>query len=403
MVGLRTHIKKLNIQKLIGPAIITLLVAGVGVRYLTGSHAATDPYAFANASDGSLTPTASTVTDTTAFNGAFVQFGPNSTTTTTSAFVVACGLQFCINGVPYTIHGATAYGTYGQPAAEIALAKQAKVNTLELVEFESQFHTLSSTESAATWDQVDSFIAAAQAANMHVILNISGYGQSLQAAGENFTTTDWNSYLSFIANRVNTVTGVQYKNDPTIAMVELFGEVPSPNGDGGGCNCTEAQMTTFFQRTLAEWKALAPNILVSTGGFSYLNDSNSGIDWQTIVNNPDNASCDMEINSTQDETITTPMFTSYCKSIDKPWFLSAFSSCYQPNGQTYPFLTTNDAQMASHAQDMYNIAAGDSPATYPAIGADFWNLQDSAISAGTCSISPNFPLTFGVIQSNAPN
>lgn len=386
-------------QKLFG-IVIVLILAVSGTRLLIATHAQS-PYASSEAESGTLTGSATIQSDSNASGGKDVQFG--SSTTSNSSFVYVCGTQLCLNGQPFIIHGGTAYGTYGDPSAEVALSQQAKVNTLEMVEFDTDYHQLSDTESSDTWDQADAFITAAHAAGLHVILNLSEYGQSLQAAGDNFTTTDWGPYLSFIANRVNTITGVQYKNDPTIAMVEIFGEAPSPDGDGGGCNCTTTQLTSFFENTMSEWHALAPNILVSSGGFSYLNDSGSGIDWKTIVSDPINTTCDMEINSSDDENITTPMFTSYCKSINKPWFLSAWSSCYQPDGQTYPFYTTTDAEMAAHAQDMYNIAAGGSPATYPAIGSDFWNLRNEGAPQGTCSISPSFPLTFAEVQNNAPN
>jgi hypothetical protein len=35
-----------------------------------------------------------------------------------------------------------------------------------------------------------------------------------------------------------------------------------------------------------------------------------------------------------------------------------------------------------------------------AVGSDFWNLRSQA--APTCSLSPLFPMTFAVVQRNAP-
>src|SRR5262249_6799748 len=140
--------------------------------------------------------------------------------------------NLCINDAPYRIKGATAYGQYGSPAAVIALAKAGRLNTIELVEFQPQHHQLSDTQSAATWTRVDRLIAAAAAQHLHIILNLSEFGQSLQAAGLTMSSSTWqsrwNQYLSFVANRENTVTGTVYKNDPTIAMVEIWGEIPAP-------------------------------------------------------------------------------------------------------------------------------------------------------------------------------
>jgi hypothetical protein len=327
-------------------------------------------------------------------------------TTTTMAksppFVVVCGIGLCLDGQSFVVKGATAYGQYGNPASEIALAKSAGINTIELVEFDKDYHTLSDTESADTWDRVDAFVAAAQAASEHVILNLSEYGQSLQAAGDNAVTTDWGPYLSFVAHRVNTVSGETYATDPTIAMVELWGEIPAPDGDGGGCSCTTAQMQSFFTNTLAEWHALSP-VLVSSGGFSYLNDSGSGIPWQAVMSDPDDATCDMEINSTPDLDTTTPAVTSYCGGLGKPWFLSAWSSCLgssQFSGDLDHFPT--DAAMATHATQMYSVARGGQPASYPAMGTDFWNLQaDSSEASGSCDIGPQVPDTWAAVQEAA--
>jgi hypothetical protein len=142
-----------------------------------------------------------------------------------SSFVGVCGTQLCLNGHTFVIHGATAYGQYDNPSVEITRAKQGKLNVLELVEFDNQYHTLSDTMSEATWRRVDNFIATAKQNGIHVILNLSEYAQSLQASGQTATTTDWQPYLSFVANRTNTVNGQKYKNDSTIAMVKIWGEI----------------------------------------------------------------------------------------------------------------------------------------------------------------------------------
>jgi hypothetical protein len=201
------------------------------------------------------------------------------------------------------------------------------------------------------------------------------------------------------------VSGVTYKNDPTIAKFQIWGEIPSPGGSGTPPACastcwTATQMQAFYANTIAKWHSLAPNILVSSGGFSYLNSTSSGLPWQSVMALPDNATCDVEVNSPGDKTFSVPLVTNYCKTLNKPWFESAWSSCYQPNGQTYATYTINDSEMATHAQDMYNVAAGGSPATYPGVGSEFWNLRDQGTTAGTCSLSPNFPLTWAVIQNN---
>ena len=326
--------------------------------------------------------------------------GPSPTpsptpTPPTSAYVTVCGTGLCLNGAPFAERGATAYGQYGNADNEVALARRAGLDALELVEFDTRYHTLSDTESTATWDRVDAFIAAAHAGGLHVILNLSEYGQSLQAAGQPPVTTDWGPYLSFIANRVNTVTGVRYADDPTIAMVELWGEIPAPNYPHPVG--TTQQITDFYSRSLAEWKSDAPNILVSSGGFSYINDPGSGIDWRTIMANPDNASCDVEVNSTGDLGVSVPSVSSFCKSLGKPWFLAAWSSCFGASRGAWDLdYWSSDAAMAAHARVMINVADGLSAAMAP-LGDDFWNIGATAAVVGTCDIGPQFPLTFATI------
>jgi hypothetical protein len=332
--------------------------------------------------------------------GGVVYAAPHSAATV--GFVHVCGAQVCLGSQPYVIHGATAYGAYDQPAKEIALAQAGNINTLELAEFDAQYHQLPSSMSSATWTRVDKFVAAAGRAGLHVILNLSEYGQSLQAVGQTPTTANWINYLSFIANRTNTVTGVQYKNDPTIAMVEIFGEICSPGARDSSCPAgtsgTANEMQSFFHRTETQWHALAPNIMISTGGFSHLdNATSSGIPWQKIVSDPTDATCDIEINSASDVDNSIAKFTSYCKKIGKPWFLSAWSSCYHDTG--YPFYLATDGDMAAHAREMYGIQQGRSQAAMPAIGSDFWNLKDSGVAPSNCDLGPAYPQTWSVIQN----
>jgi hypothetical protein len=42
---------------------------------------------------------------------------------------------------------------------------------------------------------------------------------------------DWTQFMTFVANRVNTVSGLKYRNDPTILVVSIAGE---PIGPGYG-------------------------------------------------------------------------------------------------------------------------------------------------------------------------
>lgn len=319
-----------------------------------------------------------------------------------SPYVTVCGTSLCQNNQPVWFKGATAYGQYSNGTSEAATAKAAGLNTLEAVEFDCNYHQLADTESACTWNRLDQFIAQVEAAELHVVLNLSEYGQSLQAAGVTMSSpawqTDWNSYLDFVSGHVNTVTHVAVRNDPGIAWIELWGEVPAPNYSGAVG--TTSQLTAWYQATLAHWHADAPNILGTTGGFSYLNDPNSGIDWKTIMADPNSPVCQWEINSYDDRNVTTPAATSYCKTLGKPWFLQAWSSCVgQPSQGSWDINSQpSDAAGATHVADMYAVARGTSLATaYAAAGTDFWNLGPG--QAPTCDIGPQFPLEWKAVQA----
>lgn len=394
-----------NFNILSAAAVIAL--SGI-IGYFIIATRASGSFVASEAETATLMGNASVVNDSAASNGQAIKFNSGGST---SNFVQVCGTQLCLHGQPFVIHGATAYGTYSQASTEVALAKQAKVNTLAIVEFESQHHVLSSlygpdpTTYAPTWSNVDKFIAAAQQGGVHVVLTLSSYAQSLQAAGQTPTTTDWGPFMTFIANRTNTITGVQYKNDPTIAMVQIWGEICYPGEADTTCPAgtsgTAQNMIDFYHRTITQWQAQAPNILISTGGFSHINTANSsGIPWQTIVSDSANPLCEVEVNSPGDVSGAVNKFTSYCKQIGKPWYLAAWSSCYQDTG--YPYYLANDAAMASHAQAMYDLEHGLAPSVMPAVGNEFWNLRDVGVSPGHCDLGPAYPQTFAVIQNNAP-
>lgn len=319
----------------------------------------------------------------------------------TSPYVTRCGAGLCLRGQPFVIHGATAYGTYDEPTTEVRLAQRAHLNTIAIVEFALHHKNLQSVLSEATWVRVDRMIAAARHGGLHVVITLSEYAQALQLAGRTPTRVDWGPLLRFIARRVNTVTHVRYRDDPTIAMVQLWGEICYPGESDSTCppgtSGTAADMSRFYHRSLTEWHALAPNILATTGGFSHLNAPNSsGIPWRAIMSDPANPICEIEINSANDVSGTVGKVTAYCKSIGKPWYLAAWSSCYQDPG--YPFYTTDDRSMAAHARAMYAISRGGLPARKASVGSEFWNLRARAVSPGHCDIGPAFPLTFAAVQ-----
>lgn len=401
IAGLRAHPVRTAV------ALAAALLVAIAGYWVVVSRAA-GSFASLEVEDGTGNGQVMVGSDAAASGGKYLQFAAagQSPNPGTAGFVAVCGMQLCLNGKPFVVHGATTYGQLDDPAKEVALAKDLGLNVLEIVHYERTYRSLAETMSEATWTRVDAFIAAAKQQDIRIVLNLSSYSQSLQAAGRKPTTTDWQPFLQFVANRVNTKTGITYKEEPAIAMVKLVGEIDAPNYSVS-TRGTTAETTAFFKRTLAQWKALDKNHLVSTGGFSYINDANSGIDWKTIMADANNDMCDIEINSYPDRNISVPAVASYCKQIGKPWFLAAWSAClgakdFADDINHWP----NDTDMAAHARAMYAIARNDNPAApapaIAAVGTNFWNLGAVPARQGSCDIGPQFPLTQAVVKSYAP-
>ena len=358
---------------------------------------------------------------------------PTTTSTTTAAdpFVTVCGTQLCLHGQPWYMTGGTAYGHYGDPTGEAALLTQGNMNTSELVNFDSQYRSINQTEDSTTWNQVEAYIGQMGAAGHHVMLNFSEFFAAMETAGMNpFSPTAGGGtnfsyqeqYLKFVADQ--SVNGVPNWDNPTIAKVELWGEPVTPTGED--CISSPCQvptnpqaMLTWYSTLEAYWHSLSP-ILISSGGFSHLNDGNSGcvagdgtypcpagIPWQQIIALPYNATADIEDNSTDDQQLI-PGFADYATSIGRPWYLSAWSACLQNNEQDGWDNYTSDSDAALHVTDMLNLAAGKPITNYQpfgqtiatAAGFSFWNLGNQAPT--TCDIGPTYaPISFAALTNGA--
>ncbi len=242
-----------------------------------------------------------------------------------SGFVTRSGTQFMLNGSPYEIAGANNYYPEYEPKAMVddlfSNAHAMGLTTMRIWAFidigsldgstratiDGQkngiyFQYWNTTTNApavntgATGLQMlDYAIASAQTHNIKLILplinNWSAFGgidqydtwyglpdhdsfytnASTQAAYKNWAST--------LINRVNTVTGVTYKNDPTIMAWELANE-PRCGGSGNlptSSSCTTTTITTWANTMSTYIKSLDPNHLVSVGDEGFFN--RGGSDW----------------------------------------------------------------------------------------------------------------------------
>lgn len=298
-------------------------------------------------------------------------------------FVKVCGSHLCIDGKQWEPYFASTYDASHHLQWDINTAAQGHLNTLRITNFLNENgNPQTAPYNEAHWRIVDQLIAGARAKGLHVLLDLSTYrNMTTQDETHNPYLVDWKPFLTFMLNRVNTITKVRYKDDPTIAMFALAGEVNPPNGTNPLHETTQ-QINAFFVRTSREFKTLDQNHLLSPGGL-YQFSWNSGIDYKTIFANPDLDVCAVHSPPTGPDAAIT---AQYCTSIHKPWLWEEF---FDPQ-------SAGDQARASFFQQTYS--AGKRLQT---AGIGFWNLGPG-LGADNDDVGPQTPLTWQVIIKNAP-
>ncbi len=300
------------------------------------------------------------------------------------------------------MYGATVYNPGLQPyqsgirnpAGTIALAEQAHLNTIRITDFlDVNGDPATAPYDATAWGYVDAMIAAAGAAGLHVDLGLADYRAMLWNRCTDPYTADWSQFISFVANRVNTVSHRVYKDDPTIAFVSVAGE-PRPVGTyqytasatGAPCTVTysTSDLTGFYAGTTADWQQQGGTVLINSGGLGYLNESTAGIDWKSIFSLPSNAFCDIKTYGGMQAW--APTAAAYCQSIGKPVVVEEFG--WQQG--------VGDAARAQLFATMFAQLRALGVA-----GTAFWNLGYQ-LGPSSYELNPATPDTFATVQQNAP-
>jgi hypothetical protein len=236
-------------------------------------------------------------------------------------------------------------------------------------------------------------IAAAGAAGMHVDLGLADYRNMMWNNCEDPYAADWSKFIDFVANRVNTVTGRVYKDDPTIAFVSIAGEplqVGTQTFTASATNrpCTisysTSELTGFYASALGEWAATKASVLVNSGVFAYLNESASGIDWRAIMALPGNDFCAIKTYGGMAGYV--PTVANYCAQIGKPLVDEEF-------GWTQGI---GDAPRAEGFRNAFGNLA-----SLGVAGVAIWNLgyQQAPTSY---DVGPGEPLTWAAIRAGSP-
>jgi hypothetical protein len=203
--------------------------------------------------------------------------------------------------------------------------------------------------------------------------------------GINPYTYDWGTFVRWVAARKNTISKQVYANDPAIAMIAFAGEVDPPAGSNNTLKVTTAQVTSFFSRTLGQWRAKDSHHLLTPGGLLQI-DWNSGIDWRAIFSLPVVNVCAIHVYGQGDQTTTTPAVSSYCGGLNKPWITEEFGF---PQSDT-------DAVRAAEFTHIYDLQRA-----YGSAGSGFWNLGPQT-SGATYDVNSQTPVTWSVVQSHVP-
>jgi hypothetical protein len=301
-----------------------------------------------------------------------------------------CGTQFCLGRTVFHPYGAAFYQSTAQsgvdnPAGAVALALREHLNTIRVVNFydPARGDPATTPVSDATWDPVDVLIAHAQSAGIKVLLDLADYRNLLMDHCINPYTFDWTHFETYVAHRVNHVTGRLYANDPEIAMLSFSGE-PLPVGHHGCISYTAQTLVDYYGRVSRTWRSLDPNHVIVPGGLGYLNFA-SGIDWRAIMAGPYVDACAFKTYGAMEQWVRVG--ATYCNgTLHKPWIDDEWG---------YPQSVGDRLRSTEFAAQFAVSDADHTAATF------FWNAGHQAAST-SYDVGPQTPITMACVQSHAP-
>ncbi len=302
-------------------------------------------------------------------------------------FVRTCGTLLCVGGSTFPVHAASVLSAGDHPEEVLDLAQRAQLNTVRVVSFlHEEAGVVRGPYDEERWARVDRTIALAGQRGLRVELDLTTYRNLLVQSRINPYAADWGRFVRFVALRRNTVSGRLYRDDPTIALVAFAAEVEPPGSTLVlPVRYSTADITGFYRRTMAQWRALDRNHVLTTGGFLHLNDG-SGIDWRTIFALPVVDVPALHLYSDPDRTRTLPAAAALCAELGKPLFLEEFG--YERGDGDASRAKNFQAQYVEHQR-------------YGTAGVAFWNLG-LEVTSPTYDVNPQTPLTWAVVRAHVP-
>jgi len=261
----------------------------------------------------------------------------------------------------------------------ISLAQQAHLNTLRVTNY---FDGVSYGDwyNTTVWSNMDYLFKQAISHNMFIVLDLSSFrDKTLKQGIYPYDPGLYTAAFSWVATR--------YAHNPALLNYAIAGEVKCPTSSDL-LRPTSTEALTNYYRVLSDTLYAAdPHHLISSGGLSYLNETNCGIDWQAIFSLPHINITAIHVYSAQDRMVTMPLMMQWADANQKPFTIEEFG---------FP-QSDGDATRALEFQNVYDLAK-----QYHAAAIIFWNLGPE-VNTTSYEVSPNTPNTWNVIVQHAPS
>jgi len=258
------------------------------------------------------------------------------------------------------------------------MAQQAHLNTLRPTNY---FDGVSYGDwyNATVWSNMDYLFQQAARHHMYILLDLSSFrDKTLKQGIYPYDPSMYTAAFSWVASR--------YANNPGLLNYAIAGEVKCPTSSDPLRPVSTQALTNYYRVLSDTLYAADPNHLISSGGLSYLNEQDCGIDWKSIFSLPHINMAAIHVYSNNDRDITMPAVAQWAASNMKPFVIEEFGFL-QGDG---------DATRASEFQNMYNLGR-----RYGAAAIIFWNLGPE-MGPSSHEVNPGTPLTWHTVIQNAP-
>ncbi len=303
------------------------------------------------------------------------------------AFVQTSGVNFTLNGNLFIPFGASIYDDLYYANRFPAKLDDCVIMGLNMVRFVNFLNTAATTNiefTEAYWVIIDQCLEYCRERDLKVLLDLSDFNAITTNRGFLFGDSNWlsqaNTFYTWVFNRVNTINGRVYKNDDTIGIISIVGELTAWHG----------QQRDGYIAAGGYIKAVDSNHIVHAGGqyvqviFDASMGSYQGYVPSDMANCP-NIDC-VSIHpygyTTSDVVTFFPLLKQYAQGRNKPWFVEEFGF-----DQTF----YSEVERANKMQFIYKQGFKNGSA-----GHLFWNF-DSGVGAGY-GVNPNTHATYNMVK-----